>query len=108
MIKCANVLVVVTPGRYALANSLTPRTKNLLIAGIIGLIGFLILAIVLIALFVGLWIDSLFGQRGPITIILLVCSVPISLIVMVYVTLWLVKKLQLPSSLALPNDRSGE
>jgi F0F1-type ATP synthase assembly protein I len=48
----------------------------------------LTLVIVLVALFGGLWLDNRFGTRPWITIILMVGSVPITLVAM----FWVVRK----------------
>jgi len=58
------------------------RAVNLAIAGILGLVGFVTLIIILGALFGGLWLDSRFQTRPVITIVLLIASIPVSLIVM--------------------------
>jgi hypothetical protein len=71
------------------------RVKNLTIAGILALTGFIALVIALLALFIGLWLDSLLGQRGPITVCLLVLSVPFSLWLMTRLALSLVQRLPL-------------
>lgn len=56
--------------------------------------GFVSLLIVIAALLLGLWIDSLIGQRGPATVCVVVLSVPLSLFVMVKITLTMVKQIQ--------------
>lgn len=73
----------------------SPRAHNLTITGIAALTGFVSLAVVLVALVVGLWIDGLLGRRGPATICLLVASVPVSLYLMIRIALGLVGRLQL-------------
>lgn len=78
------------------------RWKNLGIVGITALSGFITVALVVGALIVGLWVDAQLGVRGPATICLLVASVPISLVLMIVLTLSLVKCLpppQLPKEL---------
>ncbi|XWX02682.1 hypothetical protein VZO05_09190 [Aggregatilineales bacterium SYSU G02658] len=76
------------------------RLQNLGIAGITALSGFVTVVLVIGALLLGLWIDAQLGWRGPATICLLVASVPLSLTLMIWLTLTLVKRLpqqQLPS-----------
>ena len=51
--------------------------------GVVTLTGCLGFIIALTALIAGLWIDSLIGRRGPVTICLLVLSVPLNLYIMV-------------------------
>lgn len=62
--------------------------------GVITLTGCLGFIIALFALLGGLWIDSLIGRRGPVTIILLVLSVPLNLYLMVKVALLLTRYLR--------------
>lgn len=73
----------------------SPRTKNLTFAGLSALTGCVSLIVVVIALFVGLAIDSLLGQRGPATICLVIASVPVSLFLMLKVALTLVGQIQI-------------
>jgi len=73
------------------------RIKNLGIAGIAALTGFVSLGITLLALIVGLWLDNLLKTRGPATICLLSLSVPVSLFVMIRMALGLVKQLPPPT-----------
>ncbi len=49
------------------------------------------MVVVLLALFVGLWLDSLIGQRGLCTLGLIVSSVPLSLWLMVRIALRVVQ-----------------
>jgi type III secretory pathway component EscR len=70
------------------------RTKNLTFAGLSALTGCVSLVIVVVALLVGLYIDSRLGQRGPATICLVTLSVPISLFVMVKIALTLIGQIQ--------------
>lgn len=59
------------------------RAANLGYAAIAGQAGCFTLAIILIALLIGLWLDAQAGTRGPFTIGLLLLSIPFSLYVMV-------------------------
>lgn len=63
------------------------RAANLGYAAVAGQAGCFTLAIILIALFIGIWLDAQAGTRGPFTIGLLILSVPFSLFVMVRVAL---------------------
>lgn len=69
------------------------RAANLGYAAIAGQAGCFTLAIILIALIVGIWLDAQFGRRGPFTIGLLLLSVPFSLFVMVRIALGAVKQI---------------
>ena len=62
--------------------------------GVVTLTGCLGFIIALIALIVGLWIDSLIGRRGPVTICLLVLSVPLNLYIMVKIAYLLTRYLR--------------
>jgi len=72
----------------------SPRTRNLTFAGLSALTGCVSLIIVVIALFAGLAIDALLGQRGPATICLVILSVPVSLFLMLKIALTLIGQIQ--------------
>lgn len=63
------------------------RPRNLTIIGIAGLAGLVTVIIVIAALVLGLWIDSQLGMKGPFTIVLVVLSVPVSLVLMMRIVL---------------------
>lgn len=58
------------------------KVINLAVVGLLGQVGLVTLAIILIALFGGLWLDSQFNSRPVFTLICLIVSIPISLFVM--------------------------
>ena len=60
---------------------------NLAFAGFAGQVGFLTLAIVVVALVAGLWLDATFGTRPLFTILVLLASVPLTIFVMFRVVL---------------------
>lgn len=64
-----------------------------MLAAVAGQAGCATLLIVFTALFIGLWLDSLFGQRGPWTFGLLILSVPVSLYVMLRLTLSAIRRI---------------
>ncbi len=70
------------------------RMKNSALAAIAGLSGCVTVVIVITALFLGLWFDSLFNWQGPCTIGVLILSMPVSLYVMLRITLWSINRLQ--------------
>lgn len=70
------------------------RFKNLTIAGLSALTGCVAIVIVLTALFLGLIIDNIMGQRGPATICLLILSLPLSLYVMFKIAFLLINRIQ--------------
>jgi F0F1-type ATP synthase assembly protein I len=63
-------------------------TLNLTLAAVAGQVGCLTLAIIFAALFLGLWLDNRFDSRPWITIILMIGSVPVTLVLM----FWVVRK----------------
>lgn len=58
------------------------RVFNLAIAGLLGQVGCVTLLIVLGALFLGLWLDNRFQTRPVITLVVVIASIPVSLLVM--------------------------
>lgn len=77
------------------------RVKNLGLAAIAAQAGCATLVIVFFALFVGLWLDSVLGQRGPFTFGLLILSVPVSLFVMLRIALGAINRI-------VPQPPAGE
>lgn len=57
-------------------------TFNLTLVAVAGQVGCLTLVIVLLALFGGLWLDNRLGTRPWFTVLLMLGSVPVTLIVM--------------------------
>jgi 4-amino-4-deoxy-L-arabinose transferase-like glycosyltransferase len=76
--------------------------------GVVTLTGCLGFIIALIALIVGLWIDSLMGRRGPVTICLLVLSVPLNLFIMVKIAFLLTRYLRPLNPNTTINDDDDE
>ena len=78
-------------------NSGAPSGKqkllNLTLASVTGLVGCLTLVIVLGAVFLGLWLDSRLGTRPWWTIGLVLGSIPISVVVMLFVVRLAVSKI---------------
>jgi F0F1-type ATP synthase assembly protein I len=58
---------------------------NLTLAAVAGQVGFLTLCIVLAALFGGLWMDKRFDTKPLFTVILMLASVPVTLVMMFWV-----------------------
>lgn len=67
---------------------------NLTLAAVAAQVGCLTLVIVLAALFGGLWLDSRFDTRPMITVILMVLSVPVTLVVMFWIVRSATSRLQ--------------
>lgn len=72
------------------------RVKNLSLAAVAGQAGFASLTVVFIALFLGIWLDSLLGWRGPLTCCMVGFSVPVSLFIMLRIALGAVGRIQPP------------
>jgi hypothetical protein len=70
------------------------RVKNLTLAAMAGQAGCASLVLIVIALLIGIWLDSQFGVRGPFTVGLLLLSIPLSLFVMVRIALGTIKQIQ--------------
>ncbi|HLE13112.1 MAG TPA: AtpZ/AtpI family protein [Anaerolineales bacterium] len=63
----------------------TLRSLNLTLALVTGQVGCLTIVIIFAALFIGRWLDTQFGSSPLFTIVLMVGSVPITLILMFWV-----------------------
>jgi F0F1-type ATP synthase assembly protein I len=64
------------------------RAFNLTLAAVAGQVGCITLVIILVALFVGLWLDNQLNTRPLFTLILMMGSVPVTLVIM----FWVVRK----------------
>ncbi len=64
------------------------------LAIVLGLVGFLTLAIVVAAILGGLWLDSRMGTRPMFTIGLVILSVPVTLLVMFWVVRAVTSRMQ--------------
>jgi F0F1-type ATP synthase assembly protein I len=56
-----------------------------LLVVMIGLVGCLTLVVIFTGLFIGRWLDNVFGTSPILTIVLLLAGIPISIILMLYV-----------------------
>jgi len=83
------------------------RVNNLKWVGVVGISGCLGLIIALLALVMGLWLDSFIGRRGPATICLLVLSVPFNLYLMVRLSHLLMRQLR-PLESSLTDEKDEE
>ena len=70
------------------------KLLNLTLVGIVSQVGCLTLVIILASLLLGLFLDSRFNTRPWFTIGLVIVSIPVSLVLMVYVVRTAVKKLK--------------
>ena len=67
---------------------------NMTLAIITGQVGCITLAIILAALFLGLWIDSRLATKPTFTLILVIGSIPVSLLVMIFLVRKAVSKIK--------------
>lgn len=70
------------------------RARNLGLAAVAGQAGCATLIIVFGALFLGLWLDSQFDQRGPCTFGVLILSVPVSLYAMLRIAMGAIRLIE--------------
>ena len=75
------------------------RARNLAYVVVAGQAGLSTVVLVVGALLLGLWLDSLIGQKGPFTIGLVVLSVPVSLFIMVRIALSATSTIQPPAKI---------
>jgi hypothetical protein len=55
---------------------------NLTLASVAGQVGCLTLVIIIAALFAGLWLDNTFNSKPLFTLVLMIASVPVTLVLM--------------------------
>jgi uncharacterized membrane protein len=61
-----------------------PDLINWALLGVIGQVGCVTLVVVLAVIFLGLWLDGQFGTRPWITMVLVIASIPVSIILMLF------------------------
>lgn len=72
------------------------RMQNLAYAAVAGQVGCTTVILVIGALLAGLWLDAQFGVKGPFTIILLLLSIPLSLVLVLRIALGAVRAIRPP------------
>jgi F0F1-type ATP synthase assembly protein I len=83
--------------------------QSVVLGAVVGQVGCLTLLFVLAALFGGLWLDNYFGTKPIITVVLMIASIPVTLVAM----FWIVRKAtsrlqQNRENTGLPSGRGGE
>ena len=68
------------------------RTVNLALASVAALGGCLVLAVVVIALFSGLWLDGVLHTKPLFTLVLVIGSVPVGIFVMYQVAMGVINR----------------
>jgi F0F1-type ATP synthase assembly protein I len=58
------------------------QAYNLTLASVAGQVGCLTLIVILAALFAGLWLDKTFNSKPIFTLVLMIISVPVTLVIM--------------------------
>lgn len=84
------------------------RARNLALAAVAAQAGCATIAIIILALLIGLWLDAQVGVRGLFTIGMLVISVPLTLYVMVRIALGATKRIIPQPEIYRRNDESQE
>jgi len=84
---------------------------QLVLAGVLGQVGCLTIAIIIVALVAGLLLDNAFQTRPLFTLILVIASVPLTIYIMVRIVLSMAPRIQQLSESAITNlpeeDREG-
>ncbi|MCD6400563.1 MAG: AtpZ/AtpI family protein [Anaerolineales bacterium] len=78
-------------------NDRKKQTLNLTIAAVVSQVGCITLIIIIAMLIGGLWLDAQFATKPLFTILLMVISVPITLVLMVFVVRKATQKMDLPN-----------
>lgn len=79
---------------------------NTLLIVLVGQVGCLTLGIILLSVFGGMWLDSMFGTKPVFTLILLLAGIPLSVFLMLVVARRTLAKLKSDSN-ATDTDPSG-
>ena len=86
------------------------RALKITVAGVVGQVGCLTLAIIGAAIIAGLWLDSRLGTKPLLTLVLVLGSIPLTLFLMFRVVLSLAPKIQLNADQAFgkSNEEKSE
>ena len=71
------------------------QVLRMTLAGVVGQVGCLTLLVIAVALAAGLWLDSQFGTKPILTLVLVLASVPVTLFLMFRIVLSVVPKINL-------------
>ena len=83
------------------------RSLNLTLAAVTGQVGCLTVIIILAAFFAGRWLDRQFESEALFTVILMVASVPVTLVVMFWVVKAVTSRFAKPSGKNSKEDEEG-
>ena len=78
------------------------------LAVLAGQVGCLTLLIVMVALFAGLWLDAQFSTKPLYTLVLILASIPVSLVVMLIVARTAISKIKAGPAPAKPVKMEGD
>jgi F0F1-type ATP synthase assembly protein I len=77
---------------------------NTLLVVMIGQVGCLTLVVILASVFGGLWLDNMFGTKPVITLVLLFAGIPISVLLMLFISRRTLAKLKNQSESSISNS----
>ena len=81
------------------------RVFNITLAILAGQVGCVTLLIVVGAVLGGLWLDKTFGTRPTLTIVLLVVSIPVSVVIMLFLARAAIGKIKAQANPPSPDRR---
>lgn len=77
---------------------------NTLLVVMIGQVGCLTLVVILASVFGGLWLDNMFGTKPVITLVLLFAGIPVSVLLMLFISRKTLAKLKNQSESSISNS----
>jgi len=80
-------------------------TKNLALAAVAGQVGCVTLIIVIVALLAGLWLDNRFDTSPIFLAILLIASVPVTIVIMLWIVRFVTARIKPSTEHALESPR---
>jgi len=83
------------------------RSLNLTLAAVTGQAGCLTVIIILAAFFIGRWLDTRFNSEAIFTVVLMIASVPVTLVVMFWVVRSVTSRFAKPSGQNSKEDEEG-
>ena len=83
------------------------RSLNLTLAAVTGQVGCLTVIIILAAFFIGRWLDTRFNSEAIFTVVLMIASVPVTLVVMFWLVRSVTSRFAKPSGQNSKEDEEG-
>ena len=80
---------------------------NTLLIVMIGQVGCLTTVIILASVFGGLWLDKTFGTKPVFTLVLLLAGIPVSVLLMLFISRRTLAKLKLQSAAKSTNNETS-